>query len=298
MRNLVSIDDLSKQEILDLIEHAHKLEDEPTTDLLKNTVVAHLFFEPSTRTRLSFETATLRLGGSVIGFSDAGVSSTSKGETLEDTIRVIAQYADAIVIRHPKEGTAERAAKVSTVPIINAGDGANEHPSQTLLDLFSIQKTQGKIDGLHIGLAGDLKYGRTVHSLVKALQHFDVSFSCFAPDELTMPEEYRQYMPAMREFTHLSENIDTLDILYMTRIQVERFPTPADYNKITGSTVLRKEDLSGCKETFKVLHPLPRVDEITLDVDTHQAAYYFQQAKNGVFMRQAILAMLLKETEQ
>ncbi len=296
-RSLVSINDFSKEEILQIVDLAAKFEENPNQDLLKNKVVATLFFEPSTRTRLSFETAINRLGGKIIGFSDASSSSTTKGETLKDTIRMVSNYADLIVMRHPLEGSARYASEESGVPIVNAGDGANQHPTQTLLDLYSIKKTQGTLENLNIFMVGDLKYGRTVHSLLQAMSHFNPVFNFIAPDELKMPDEYKLWLDSKgipfyehKEFTDI---VSKADILYMTRVQQERFADPMEYEKVKNIYILRNSMLQNTKENLKILHPLPRVNEINTDVDDNPKAYYFQQAENGVYARMAIIASIL-----
>ena len=298
---LVSISDYSKDDILHILDVAADFEKNPGRRLLEGKLVATLFFEPSTRTRLSFETAVNRLGGRVIGFSDAATSSSSKGETLKDTIIMVSNYADVIIMRHYLEGAAQYASEVTDIPIINAGDGANQHPSQTMLDLYSIYKTQGTLDGLNICLVGDLKYGRTVHSLLMAMRHFSPTFHFVAPHELSMPEEYKLY--CRQNHIHYEEHEDLsadiirqADILYMTRVQRERFTDLMEYEKVKDSFVLRADMLNGAKPNMRILHPLPRVGEIDCDVDANPHAYYFQQAKNGVYARQAIISRALGYT--
>ncbi|MBD5182723.1 MAG: aspartate carbamoyltransferase [Bacteroidales bacterium] len=296
--SLVSIEDISKQEMLDLLQRARYFEENPNSNLLAGRVVATLFFEPSTRTRLSFETAVNRLGGRVIGFSDASTSSTSKGETLKDTIKMVSNYADLIVMRHHLEGAARYATEVTEVPIVNAGDGANQHPSQTMLDLYSILKTQGTLENRTITLVGDLKYGRTVHSLLQAMRHFNPTFNFVAPDELRMPAEYRElcdkYGIKYTEHKDFSpEVINASDIIYMTRVQQERFSDRMEYEKVKNCYILRNAMLDESKPNLKILHPLPRVNEISQDVDDNPKAYYFEQARNGVFARQAIITRAL-----
>lgn len=296
--SLVSIADISKQQMLDLLERAKYFEEHPSSDLLHGRVVATLFFEPSTRTRLSFETAVNRLGGRVIGFSDASTSSTSKGETLKDTIKMVSNYVDLIVMRHHLEGAARYATEVTDVPVINAGDGANQHPSQTMLDLYSILKTQGTLEDLTITMVGDLKYGRTVHSLLMAMQYFNPTFRFVACDELRMPKEYRDFCDAngirYSEHTDFSpEVINSSDIIYMTRVQRERFSDVMEYEKVKDLYTLRNAMLADSKPNLKILHPLPRVNEIDIDVDENPKAYYFEQARNGVFARQAIITTAL-----
>ncbi len=297
-KDLISITDYSKEDYLRILELAADFEENPNQRLLEGKVVASLFFEPSTRTRLSFETAINRLGGRIIGFSDAGSSSVSKGETLHDTTRMVSNYVDLIVMRHPLEGSARYAAEVADVPVINAGDGANQHPTQTLLDLYSIRKTQGTLDNINIFMVGDLKYGRTVHSLLMALSQFENPiFNFIAPEELAMPEEYKLFLKekGIRYFEHteINENINHADIIYMTRVQKERFMDPIEYEKVKNVYILRNSMLNDTKPNVRILHPLPRINEIHTDVDTNEKAYYFTQALNGLFVRQAIIAHIL-----
>ena len=297
-RSLVNIADLSKEKILYLLDKAAEFEAQPNRKVLDGRIVATLFFEPSTRTRLSFETAANRLGAKVIGFSDPNVTSSTKGETLKDTIMMVSNYADVIVMRHYLEGAARYAAEVSPVPIINAGDGAHQHPTQTMLDLYSIRKTQGTLENLDITLVGDLKYGRTVHSLIMAMRHFNPTFRFVAPELLRMPEEYKQYCRANGlRFTETdrfdADVINRTDILYMTRVQRERFTDLMDYERVKGVYVLRRKMLADAKENMRILHPLPRVDEIAQDVDDDPHAYYFEQARNGLYARQAIICDVL-----
>jgi aspartate carbamoyltransferase catalytic subunit len=296
-RSLVSIDDFATEEILRILQLASEFEKEPTQKLLEGKIIATLFFEPSTRTRLSFESAISRLGGRIVGFSDASSTSVSKGETLYDTIRTVNNYCDLIVMRHPIEGSARFASEIATVPIINAGDGANQHPSQTLLDLYSIIKTQGKLDNLNIFLVGDLKYGRTVHSLMMAMSRWNATFNFISPEELRMPEEYKIYLEnaglKYYEHTDFTDIISKADIIYMTRVQRERFSDPIEYEKVKNVYVLRNSMLKMTKSNMRILHPLPRVNEINIDVDKNPKAYYFEQALNGVYTRQAILCSLL-----
>ncbi|MDX9846093.1 MAG: aspartate carbamoyltransferase [Tenuifilaceae bacterium] len=296
-KSLVAINDLTKDEIIKVLDLAEEFEKNPIQDILNKTVVATLFFEPSTRTRLSFESAVSRLGGRVIGFSEASSTSVSKGESLKDTILTVANYSDLIVMRHPVEGSARYASEVSPVPIVNAGDGANQHPTQTLLDLYSIRKTQGTLQNLNIFLVGDLKYGRTVHSLLMAMSQFGATFTFVAPKELQMPNEYKLMLNSMglkfTEQSDLNENLDKADIIYMTRVQRERFSDPLEYEKVKNVYVLRNKMLENTKSTMRVLHPLPRVNEIHTDVDPNPKAYYFPQAMNGVYTRMAIMALIL-----
>lgn len=294
-RDVVSIADLSKQEIELILSTASQLLKNPRPDLLKGQILASCFFEPSTRTRLSFESAMHRLGGSVIGFAEANITSTRKGETLYDSMKVIGSYADIVVIRHPQEGSARLAADAIEKPVINGGDGANQHPTQTLIDLFTIRECQGKIDDLHIALAGDLKYGRTVHSLSLALAHYPVRLYFVAPETLELPDaichELKKKGVKFSFHTSLEEVIPKTDILYMSRIQKERFPDGTiDF---TSSCLLKKKHLAKAKKNLRILHALPRIDEIEESIDTTPHAYYFQQAANGVPVRMALLALLL-----
>lgn len=296
--SLVSISDFSKEEILELLDNMRYFEANPNRRLLEGKVVATLFFEPSTRTRLSFETAVNRLGGRIIGFSDASTTSSSKGETLKDTIKMVSNYVDLIIMRHYLEGAARYASEVSRVPIINAGDGANQHPSQTMLDLYSIYKTQGRLTDLTITMVGDLKYGRTVHSLLMAMYYFNPTFNFVACDELKMPQEYKdfceQYGIKYTETTDFSEDvINSSDIIYMTRVQRERFTDLMEYERVKNLYTLHNSMLDGSKDNVRVLHPLPRVNEISQDVDDNPKAYYFQQAQNGLYARQAIICKVL-----
>jgi len=296
-RSLVSITDFSKADYLKVLDISQKFEKDSYRDLLKGKVIATLFFEPSTRTRLSFESAINRLGGRTIGFSDSGTSSVTKGETLNDTIRVVSNYCGLIVMRHTLEGSARYASEISNVPIINAGDGANQHPTQTLLDLYSIQKTQKTLDNLKVFMVGDLKYGRTVHSLLMALSEFNTSFYFISPDELKIPDEYKMLLKnkglAYSESRDLNDTIGEADIIYMTRVQKERFSDPIEYERTKNAYVLKNEMLRITKENMKILHPLPRVNEISTDVDANPKAYYFQQTENGVYVRQAIISLIL-----
>jgi aspartate carbamoyltransferase catalytic subunit len=273
---------------------AQEFERQPNRLLLQGRVVATLFFEPSTRTRLSFETAANRLGARVIGFADPKVTSGTKGETLKDTIMMVSNYADIIVMRHYLEGAARYASEVAPVPIINAGDGANQHPSQTMLDLYTIYQTQGTLDNLDIYLVGDLKYGRTVHSLLMAMRHFNPTFHFIAPDELAMPETYKTYcrMHGIRYEEHKEFDADLIagaDILYMTRVQKERFSDLMEYERVKDRYLLKLDMLSKAKTNMRILHPLPRVNEIEYAIDDDPHAYYFQQARNGLFARQALI---------
>ena len=296
--SLVSISDFSKEEMLDLLEDMKFFEANPNRELLKGKVAATLFFEPSTRTRLSFETAVNRLGGRIIGFSDASTSSSSKGETLKDTIKMVGNYVDLIIMRHYLEGAARYASEVSRVPVINAGDGANQHPSQTMLDLYSIYKTQGRLTDLTITMVGDLKYGRTVHSLLMAMSYFKPTFNFVACKELQMPQEYKDFCDEhgiryyeTRDFSE--EVINSSDIIYMTRVQRERFTDLIEYERVKNIYNLHNSMLANSRDNVRVLHPLPRVGEISQDVDDNPKAYYFQQAQNGLYARQAIICKVL-----
>ena len=294
---LVSITDYSKNDILRILDLAEQFEKNPNPRLLEGKLVATLFFEPSTRTRLSFETAVNRLGGRVIGFSDAATSSSSKGESLKDTIKMVSNYVDLIIMRHPVEGAARYASEVAGVPVINAGDGANQHPTQTMLDLYSIKKTQGKLTDLTISMVGDLKYGRTVHSLLMAMRYFNPRYNFVSPPELRIPEQYRAFCKEngieYHEYEDMNRILNESDILYMTRVQQERFTDPVEYEKVRNTYSLHNAMLEGTKDNLRILHPLPRITEIAEDVDNNPKAYYFEQAKNGVYARQAVICSIL-----
>jgi aspartate carbamoyltransferase catalytic subunit len=296
-KSLVSISDFSRDDYFKILDTAADFENHSYQNLLEGKVIATLFFEPSTRTRLSFESAINRLGGRVIGFSDSSSSSVSKGETLYDTIRVVSNYAEMIVMRHPLEGSARYVSEITNKPVINAGDGANQHPTQTLLDLYSIKKTQGTLENLSIVMVGDLKYGRTVHSLLMALSEFNTTFYFISPDELKMPVEYKLHLNRLGlkyfEFKDFHEIISDADIIYMTRVQKERFSDPIEYERTKNAYVLKNDMLTSTKENLRVLHPLPRINEIHVDVDSNPKAYYFQQTENGVYVRQAIISLIL-----
>lgn len=297
-KSLVSINDYTKEEQLRILEIAADFEKDPRQEVLKNHVVATLFFEPSTRTRLSFESAVNYMGGKIIGFSEASNTSVKKGESLRDTIMTIANYCDLIVMRNPVEGSARFASEISKVPVINAGDGANQHPTQTLLDLYSIKQTQGTLDNLNVVFVGDLKYGRTVHSLVIALCNYNTTFHLVSPTELKLPSSVKMHIKEKNleyhQYTDINEAIPFADILYMTRIQKERFSDPLEYERIKDVYNLHNSMLAANnKPNFKVLHPLPRVNEIDIDVDSNPSAYYFTQALNGVYVRQALIASIL-----
>ncbi|MBP7463582.1 MAG: aspartate carbamoyltransferase [Bacteroidales bacterium] len=296
-KSLISISDYSKQDYLQILELAGYFEKHPNQDILRGHVIASLFFEPSTRTRLSFESAVQRLGGRIIGFSEAGNSSVSKGETLKDTILTVANYSDLIIMRHPVEGSARFASEVSSVPVVNAGDGANQHPTQCLLDLYSIQKTQGTLENLSIAIVGDLKYGRTVHSLIQAMANFNPVFHFVSPPTLRLPEEYKIFLNNHNipffEHSEITDCIRESDILYVTRVQRERFSDPMEYEKVKNAYVLHNRMLEGSRENLRIMHPLPRVSEINIDVDPNPKAYYFTQALNGVYTRMAIISAIL-----
>ncbi len=300
-RSLISINDFTREEHIRILDLAGAFEKQPRQKILEDYVVATLFFEPSTRTRLSFESAASRLGAKVIGFSDATSSSVQKGESLRDTILTVSSYSDIIVMRHPREGSARFASEVAGIPVINAGDGANQHPTQTLLDLYSIRKTQGSLDNLNIAFVGDLKYGRTVHSLVQAFCNYNTTFHLVSPLDLKLPSSVKMDIKSKKlnyfQYTDINEVIPKADILYMTRIQKERFSDPMDYEKVKNAYILKNSMLEGSKENLKIMHPLPRVNEINTDVDSNPKAYYFTQALNGVYVRQALLASILGVVE-
>ena len=300
-KSLVSINDFTREEHILILDLAGAFEKRPKQRILEDFVVATLFFEPSTRTHLSFESAATRLGAKIIGFSEPGSSSVQKGESLRDTVLTVCNYADLIVMRHPMEGSARFASEVADIPIINAGDGANQHPTQTLLDMYSIRKTQGTLDDLHVAFVGDLKFGRTVHSLVRALCNYNTTFHLVSPTELKLPSSDKIHIKDRNlsyfQYTDMTEVIPKVDILYMTRIQKERFSDPIEYEKVRNSYVLRSNMLNDAKSNLRILHPLPRVNEISIDVDIDPKAYYFTQALNGVFVRQALLASILGVVE-
>ena len=296
-KSLISIQDFTKDEILHILDVAKEFEKNREQNFLAGKVIACLFFEPSTRTRLSFEAAVNRLGARVIGFPDAKNTSVTKGETLEDTIKIVSNYVDMIVMRHPQEGAAAIAAGVSPVPVVNAGDGSNQHPTQTLLDMYTIRQTQGRLDNLKINMVGDLKSGRTVHSLSEAMSDFSPEFVFTAPDELKMPSKYLKFLDEKHipyeETDSLEAHLNDCDILYMTRVQQERFPSKEDYDRVKNVYELTASMLSGVKPNMKILHPLPRITEIATGVDATPYAYYFEQARNGMYVRMAVIAYLL-----
>lgn len=298
-KDLVSISDLNQPMLELILQTAEQMKTGPNKPWLAGRVLASCFFEPSTRTRLSFETAVHRLGGELIGFADGGNTSAKKGESLADTVRMIASYSDAIIMRHPREGSARLACEFSTVPIINGGDGANQHPTQTLLDLFSIYECQGRLDNLKIALVGDLKYGRTVHSLAQALSLFGSKLYLISPDALAMPDYLLDELASNGVYYERSASLDSVipevDVIYMTRVQKERFD-PTEYMHIAGDYNLHADMLSTAQPHLRVLHPLPRVDEIHPSVDATPHAYYFTQAENGVYARMALLALVMNSS--
>ena len=296
-KSIISMNDFTKEEIDFILLKSKEVKENKWKNTLKGNIIASLFFEPSTRTRLSFETAILKQGGQIIGFASSDVSSTKKGESLSDSIKNISRYADAIVMRHYVEGAARRASEVTTKPIINGGDGANQHPTQTLLDLFTIKEIKGGMEGLKIGLMGDLKFGRTIHSLLMALSMYNCEIYFISPELLKLPDYYLKYLDMknikyyiLNDFREIS---DKLDILYCTRIQKERFSDPLEYLKVAGSYKITREDLKYFGDETYLMHPLPRVDEISPEIDNDKRAIYFDQAENGVFVREAILGLVL-----
>ena len=296
-RDIISIRDFNKEEIMYILNSAKKFKKKANPSLLKDKIMASLFFEPSTRTRFSFESAMERLGGSVLSLADPKTSSSVKGESLSDSIKIMEKYCDVIVMRHSLEGAARLAAEVSDNPVINGGDGANQHPTQTFLDLFSILETQGKLSGLNVALTGDLKYGRTTHSLAYALAMFKSKLHFIAPPSLQMPEhiihELKKLNANYTLYTNPEKIMPKLDIFYATRIQKERFPDPIEYEKVKDVYIITNKLLAKVKKNFKILHPLPRVNEINYEVDETPYAYYFEQANNGLYIRQALLSLVL-----
>jgi aspartate carbamoyltransferase catalytic subunit len=297
-RDITSIEDFSREEINYILNISKTMEPiaSKRSDMLKGKILATLFFEPSTRTRLSFEAAMLKLGGSTIGFAEAESASVKKGENLADTVRTVENYADVIALRHPLDGAAKLAAEFAKVPIINAGSGAEEHPTQALLDLYTIQKQKGRIDGLKIAVVGDLRYGRTVHSLACALSLYNIELHLISPESLRMRREVLRTIQnkiPVTEGSNLEKTIPQIDVLYVTRIQKERFPDPAEYAKVKGVYRIDLETLSNAKKDLIILHPLPRVDEIAAEVDNTPQARYFQQVWNGIVVRMALLALVL-----
>ena len=299
MNHFVSMKDFTKERLLEVLELAKSLEMTSNLNLASEKILATLFFEPSTRTRLSFTSAAYKVGSKVLGFDSPDMTSVQKGETLRDTIKMVECYSDGIIMRHPRDGAAKYISDFARVPIINAGDGANEHPSQTLLDLYTIKEEQGRIDGLKIALIGDLKYGRTVHSLTKALLLFDCEFYFIAPDNIQIPQYITNELDDKGiKYTKLKNYKDVLpelDVMYVTRIQKERFEDPFEYEFVKNAFVISKDELKPAKENMIIMHPLPRVNEISIDVDDTKHAKYFKQAENGVAIREAIIAIALEK---
>jgi aspartate carbamoyltransferase catalytic subunit len=302
-RDIVSVTDFSKEEVDDILKTARKIEPLAKTgsELLKGRLLGTLFFEPSTRTRLSFETAMHRLGGNVIGFAEPGISSVSKGETLADTVRVVENYADVLVIRHPLEGSSRLAADYASIPVINAGAGSEEHPTQAFLDLYTMWRELGEVNGINVALVGDLKYGRTVHSLAYLLSKYKVNLFFVSPPALRIREEVSSDLKKLGtnfvEKTDIMEVLPDVDVLYLTRIQKERFPDIAEYQKVRGSYRVTTDLLTNAKSNMIILHPLPRVDEIDVSVDATPHARYFKQVFYGVVVRMALLALILGAIE-
>lgn len=297
---IISAKQFDREDIEYILDKANKMLDEKNSNLLRGKILATLFFEPSTRTRLSFESAMYRLGGNIIGFQSGEVSSIKKGESLADTIRTVENYCDCIVLRHSLEGATKMASRFADIPIINAGSGSGEHPTQALLDLFTMKEECGKIDGLNVGVMGDLKYGRTVHSLSVLLTHYDVNIYYISPKELSMRNSDKDFLHSrqvkVKEITNYRKVLDILDVLYMTRIQKERFVDQEEYEKVKNIYKFTENDLNRTKEGFKLLHPLPRVTEISYKVDKHlEKAKYFKQVFYGLQLRKALLAELLAE---
>ena len=305
MKDIISMNDMSKEEILEILEIAEKIEnssEEEKLNFLKGKIIATLFFEPSTRTKMSFESAAFRLGAQVLQLPPLEQSSVKKGESFSDTIRMVESYSDVIVVRHPNDGAARLASTTSKKPVINAGDGSNQHPSQTLLDLYTIKEEKGTLNNLSIAFVGDLKYGRTVHSLVKALTHFNPTIYFVSPKILQMPAYLIDDLDKNNIKYEILEDfrdcLDKIDVFYMTRIQKERFPDIEDYQKVKGVYVINKKNILGkCKEDMIILHPLPRVDEISTDLDETKHALYFKQAKNGIPVRQAMMMKVLDKVK-
>lgn len=305
MKDIISMNDMSKEEILEILEIAEKIEnssEEEKLNFLKGKIIATLFFEPSTRTKMSFESAAFRLGAQVLQLPPLEQSSVKKGESFSDTIRMVESYSDVIVVRHTNDGAARLASTTSKKPVINAGDGSNQHPSQTLLDLYTIKEEKGTLSNLSIAFVGDLKYGRTVHSLVKALTHFNPTIYFVSPKILQMPTYLIDDLDKNNIKYEILEDfrdcLDKIDVFYMTRIQKERFPDIEDYQKVKGVYVINKENILGkCKEDMIILHPLPRVDEISTDLDETKHALYFKQAKNGIPVRQAMMMKVLDKVK-
>ncbi len=298
-KNVISIRDFDRDGLLDILDKARMMEEQPRPELLRGYLLGNMFIEPSTRTRLSFASAMARLGGDVLDFGDPARSSLKKGESLADTIRIFAGYCDVMAIRHPWEGVARHGAQIAGIPVINAGDGSNQHPTQTFLDLYTIKKTCGRLDGLEIGFIGDLRYSRTVHSLAEALSRFDGSLCFISPEALKAPDylldELDEKGTDYEQFDRPDDVLPRLDVLYCTRIQEERFADRLEYEEVKNCYRIQKEllEVCGVKKTLKIMHPLPRVDELSTDIDATGHAVYFEQAKNGIPVRQALLAMAL-----
>lgn len=296
MKNFISIKDMSKYEIMEVLDVSKELEENVDTKLIDGKIVASIFFEPSTRTRLSFTSAAYKIGGRVLGFDSPEMSSLKKGESLRDTIKMLEAYSDIIIMRHNIEGAAKFASEVTECPIINAGDGANEHPSQTLLDLYTIREEHGNIENIKIAFVGDIKYGRTVHSLAKAMSMFGAEFYFVAPEIIQIPDYILKDLDEKNIKYHICDSYEDilkeLDCLYMTRIQKERFLSLDDYEKVKNVyNISREKILNKCKDNMMILHPLPRVDEISIDLDNTGHAKYFKQARNGVPVREAMIAL-------
>ncbi|MBU1164908.1 aspartate carbamoyltransferase [Patescibacteria group bacterium] len=296
-KNIIYTQDLTKSDILKIVNTAKRFANKKSSKLLYGKVIANLFFEPSSRTRFSFETAAKKLGAETIGFSGTESTSLKKGESFEDTIKVINGYSDCIVIRHPDNGAAKRASKIANIPIINAGDGSNQHPTQMIMDIYTILESHKKINGLNVALIGDLKYGRTVHSLSIALAMFGANLYFISPSQLKMPAwvktELKKHKAKFSEITKLSDVLNKLDILYSTRVQKERFKSMSDYNKVKNKYILNLKDFINVKKNLKIMHPLPRVNELPTEFDDTPYANYFEQAQNGLYVRQAILSLIL-----
>ena len=305
MKDIISMNDMAKEEILEILEIAEKIENTPEEEKLKfleGKIISTLFFEPSTRTKMSFESAAQRLGAQILPLPPLEQSSVKKGESFTDTIKMVESYSDVIVVRHPNDGAARLASITSKKPVLNAGDGSNQHPSQTLLDLYTIKEEKGRLENLSIAFVGDLKYGRTVHSLVKALTHFNPVIYFVAPSILQIPayllDDLDQNNIKYELLEDFRDCLEKIDVFYMTRIQKERFPDIEDYEKVKGVYVINRENILGkCKEDMIILHPLPRVDEISTDLDETKHALYFKQAKNGVPVRQAMMMKVLNKIE-
>ena len=299
MKSLISINDFDKDEMLQVLDLAAEYESNPNCPIFKDKLIACIFFEPSTRTRLSFETAATRLGARFVGFASLSHTSIAKGESLKDTIKMVSNYADMIVIRHHLDGAARYAAEIADCPVINAGDGANQHPTQTLLDMYSIRKTQGTLENLSITVVGDLKYGRTVHSLLQAMSHFNPRFNFVSCPDLEIPQEYKNFLDSRNipytQHHQLEGQIQDADILYVTRVQQERFQDPMEYERVKNLMRLDASMLTNTRPNLRILHPLPRVNEIAIDVDDRPEAYYFEQARNGVFTRMGIITHLMNQ---